>query len=277
MDDVFRSRGGASWSIAEIPFHDLDRNAVCDDRQLFYVLAAASFVEITSDLYTANLTEFFRGDDDVTTWLTQHWEPEELQHGAALKRYVEIAWPDFDWNASYCGFYAEYARLCAADLYAATRALEMAARCVVETGTATFYRALSEMTDEPVLKQIAANISSDEVRHYKNFYHFFRRYRAREGTRRRDILRTLWQRMGEVDSEDALLAFKHVFLAANPCDEFESADYAAFRASWHASFNRHYPHEMAVRMMLKPLALTPPVVRVIVPPMVAATRLFFLR
>jgi hypothetical protein len=34
---------------------------------------------------------------------------------------------------------------------------------------------------------------------------------------------------------------------------------------------------MAVRMMLKPLELSPPVVRVIVPPMVSAARLLFLR
>jgi hypothetical protein len=43
----------------------------------------------------------------------------------------------------------------------------VAARCVVETGTATFYRMLSELSREPVLKHLAAEISADELRHYK--------------------------------------------------------------------------------------------------------------
>jgi hypothetical protein len=278
MDDLSGSRpGGDPWPIDELPFQDLDRDEVHDDRQLFYMLAAASFVEITSDLYTGNLMTFYRGDDEVTAWLSQQWEPEELHHGAALKRYVETAWPEFDWNAGYRGFLAEYSGCCAVNLLAATQALELAARCVVETGTATFYRALSEMTAEPVLKQIAANISVDEVRHYKHFYRFFQRYHAREGTSRLAILRTLWQRATEVDVEDAFLAFKHVFLASNPGAEFQPADYDAFRARVRHLAKRHFPYDMAVRMMLKPLELSPPVVRVIAPPIISAARFLFLR
>src|SRR5580698_4699799 len=96
-------RPSTRWSIEDIPFQDLDHDAVHDDRHLFYSLAAASFVEITSDLYTSNLIAFFQGDDEVVSWLSRQWEPEELQHGATLKRYVETAWPEFDWNAAYRG------------------------------------------------------------------------------------------------------------------------------------------------------------------------------
>lgn len=278
MDGFSGSRlDGAPWSLDEIPFQDIDRDAVGDDRQLFYMLAGASFVEITSDLYTDNLVAFYRGDDEVTAWLSQQWEPEELRHGKALRRYVETAWPEFDWNAGYRAFLAEYSRCCAVGLLAPTRTLELAARCVVETGTATFYRALSEMTAEPVLKQLTATISVDEVRHYKHFYRFFLRHREREGASRLAVLRTLWQRTTEVGVEDAFLAFKHVFLAANPGSEFQPGDYDAFRAGVRKLARRHYPHEMGVRMMLKPLALSPSVVRAIVPPIVSASRFLFLR
>lgn len=278
MDGFSGSRlDGAQWSLDEIPFQDIDRDAVGDDRQLFYMLAGASFVEITSDLYTDNLVAFYRGDDEVTAWLSQQWEPEELRHGKALRRYVETAWPEFDWNAGYRAFLAEYSRCCAVGLLAPTRTLELAARCVVETGTATFYRALSEMTAEPVLKQLTATISVDEVRHYKHFYRFFLRHREREGASRLAVLRTLWQRTTEVGVEDAFLAFKHVFLAANPGSEFQPGDYDAFRAGVRKLARRHYPHEMGVRMMLKPLALSPSVVRAIVPPIVSASRFLFLR
>jgi hypothetical protein len=267
----------APWVIEEIPFQDLDRDQVRDDRQLFHGLAAASFVEITADLYTTNLVEYYRGDDEVTDWLSQQWEPEELQHGAVLKRYVETAWPEFDWNGAYRGFFEEYSRCCGVEGFAGTRALELAARCVVETGTSTFYRALSEMTDEPVLKRIATLISADEVRHYKHFYRFLRRYHACEGTSRLAIARTLWRRMTEVDAEDGLIAFKHVFLTANPGDEFQPGDYDEFRARARLLAMRHYPFDMAVRMMLKPLELSPPVVRAIVPPIVSTAQFWFLR
>jgi hypothetical protein len=269
--------GGASWSIDEIPFTDLDRDEVHGDRQLFYMLASASFVEITSNLYTSNLVAFYRGDDELTDWLSRQWEAEEMQHGAALKRYVKTAWPEFDWEAGYRDFFEEYRHCCAIDLLADTQALEMAARCVVETGTSTFYRALSDMTDEPVLKRLTANISSDEVRHYKNFYHAYLRYHEREGNGRLAILRTLWQRVSEVDNEDAFLAFKHVFLTSNPGAAFKPDEYEAFRAATRQLAKRYYPHDMAIRMMLKPLDLRPTVTRMIVPPMVSAAKLLFLR
>jgi hypothetical protein len=265
-------RPSTSWSIDEIPFRDLDHDAIRDDRPLFYSLAAASFVEITSDLYTANLIAFFQGDDEVTNWLSQQWEPEELQHGATLKRYVETAWPEFDWDAAYRGFLAEYSSYCTV---ASTQTLELAGRCVVETGTATAYRALSEMTAEPVLKQIASNIAADEVRHYKYFYRFFQRCHAGERTSRLAIARTLWGRMTEVDAEDAFFAFKHVYLASNPGCEFKPSDYHAYRAHVRRVGGQYYPYNMAVRMMLKPLELRPQVVQVIVPPIVFAARHLF--
>src|SRR5471032_3511017 len=116
---------GASWSIDDIPYRLLvrgqGRDLVHDDERLFYLLASASFIEITSDLYTANLVEFCRHDGEIVDWLERYWQKEELQHGAALKRYVETAWPEFDWDAAYRGFLDEYARLCTVEQLAATR------------------------------------------------------------------------------------------------------------------------------------------------------------
>ncbi|MGH6995076.1 MAG: hypothetical protein ACREES_05230, partial [Stellaceae bacterium] len=113
------------WSMEAIRYGDIARDAVEDDALLFQIVASASFIEITSDLYTENLVEYFRDDPELVDWLAHHWEPEELQHGAALKRYVEIAWPDFDWRRAYTGFFAEYSRCCSLEDLAPTRALEM--------------------------------------------------------------------------------------------------------------------------------------------------------
>lgn len=269
--------GGTSWSMEDIPYHRLAHERVQGDRRLFYIVASASFIESASDVYTDNLVAFFHGDDEIVAWLKQRWEIEELQHGAALKRYVQTAWPDFDWEAAYRIFLAEYLPLCAVDRLAGTRALEMAARCVVETGTASFYRMLSELTEEPVLRGLAARISADEVRHYKHFYRGFRRYRTVERPTRLAVARTLWNRSAEVESEDALCAYKALFLGLHPDAVFERSDYEAYRADILKLARRHLPHEMAIKMLLKPLELNPTVGRAVVPAATSASRFLLQR
>jgi hypothetical protein len=276
MEDGAGYPGDASWSIDGMPYHALERERVKDNALLLYIVASASFVEITSDVYTRNLSDFFRVDADVVEWLERSWESEELQHGRALRHYVETAWPDFDWDGAYRNFLAEFMRFCSVGQLAETRALEMAARCVVETGTAAFYRALAEMSPEPVLSKIAAAISIDEVRHYKHFYRFFLRYREREQPSRLAVARTLWARIGEVDAEDAFYAFKHVYLARNPDAEFHADDYATFRAQLRPLAVRHFPHRMASKMLLKPLGLGALAGRLMVPTVASASRLLFL-
>ena len=153
-------------------------------------MASASFIEITSDLYTQNLVEFFRHDAEIAEWLAHRWEKEELQHGVALKKYVQTAWPEIDWEAAYAAFGVDYGAICTVEALAGTKALEMVARCVVETGTASFYRMLSDLSPDPVLRRLAAEISSDEVRHYKHFHRYFRRYRQLERPSRFAVMRT---------------------------------------------------------------------------------------
>jgi len=275
-EDEVRCSGDASWSVDTMPYDALRREQVRDNALLLYIVASASFVEITSDVYARSLSDFFRGDADVVKWLERSWENEELQHGRALKRYVETAWPEFDWDGAYGNFLSEFTRFCSVDQLAPTRTLEMAARCVVETGTAAFYRALAEMSPEPVLREIATAISVDEVRHYKHFYRFFLRYREDEQPSRVAVARTLWARIGEVDAEDAFYAFKHVYLARNPDCAFRDENYAAFRAQLRPLAARHFPHRMASKMLLKPLRLNAPVGRLAVPAVASASRLFFL-
>src|SRR3954463_948820 len=99
-----RFKAGTSWSPDDIPYDALSHDRACDDSHLFYIVASASFVEITSDLYTCNLIEYFRHDGEIVDWLENVWQKEELRHGDALMRYVRTAWPDFDWEAAYRGF-----------------------------------------------------------------------------------------------------------------------------------------------------------------------------
>src|SRR5262249_40663244 len=150
----------------------------------FFLAATASFIEITSDIYTGNLVRHFADDEEVSGWLANHWEPEELQHGAALREYVRRVWPDFDWDHHYAAFKSEYTQLCKPEQLLPERTLEMASRCVVEMGTSCYYTSLHHASNEPVLAAITRNIYEDEIGHYKYFYRYFRRYRERERTSR---------------------------------------------------------------------------------------------
>ena len=74
----FHHPGEASWSVDEIRFDEIERDRIKEDTQLLYLLTSASFIEITSDLYTRNLVEFFGADREIVQGLEERWEPEEL-------------------------------------------------------------------------------------------------------------------------------------------------------------------------------------------------------
>jgi hypothetical protein len=262
-----------SWPIAQVPYDPIALAERQTRPWLFYVLVSASFLEITSEHYAGNLLELFHEDEEVCEWLSKEWQSEELKHGAALRGYVQQIWPDFDWDSAYRSFFAEFTQHCTPDALAPTPTLELVARCVIETGTASFYRMLSEASPEPMLKQLAAAISADEVRHYKHFYRHLTRYRRRSDPGRIAVLLTLLARIGEIDAEDAFYALKHVYSAENPGAPFSRTTYTAFRVELRALARDHFPHRMATKMLLRPLDLSPPVSRVVFPAVAWATRL----
>ena len=244
------------WQLEDIGLERLDRAAVADDLFTFRIVSAASFIESGSDLYAGNLVEFFAGDAEVRDWLSQFWEPEELQHGTALRAYIERAWPDFPWEERFRAFLADYSPTCAVSLLEPTRALELAARCIVEMGTSVYYRTLRESAREPVLKALAGHIYSDEVRHYKTFYRHFRRYQQREHQSRVRIGRTLIRRLVATRSEDGRMAYRqHWDFRRAQVNESFDASYARFGRDVTRLFRRHLPAAMVTRMILNPLAL----------------------
>jgi hypothetical protein len=247
------SRGG--WRLEDIPYAQIDRAAVADDEWLFFVLTTASYIEFASDLYTRNLIAYFQGDTEVVDWLAHSWEPDELRHGASLRHYVANVWGDFDWQRGFAGFLRDYAEYCKVELLGPTPALEMASRCVVETGTASYYSLLNGVSPEPVLRQLTWDIRSDEVRHYSHFYRYFKKYRDAERPGRWPVLKTLARRAKEVTSEDARCAYRNAFLVRFPQRIYRDAEYRSFEKRVLREGRRHYPYEMAAKMFLKPLDL----------------------
>jgi hypothetical protein len=203
------------------------------------------------------------------------WQHEEIQHGLALRRYVNTVWPDFDWDRCFQCFTADYARLCRPELLGPTQALEFAARCVVETGTASLYTMLSRFSPEPVLTGLLLRIRSDEIRHYGYFYHFFLKYQVRKPHGYYAVARTLWHRVREIGNEDAYYAFKHVYLKRHPERRFHDDAYRMFRTHYAALARQYYPYEMAARMILKPLGINPYLRRVTLPLLTAGAKRFY--
>ena len=151
-------------------------------------------------------------DDTEFKAATETWAVEEVQHGKALGRWAQLADPDFDFDASFARFREGYKLpLDATKSVRGSLAGELMARCIVETGTSSYYTALRDATDEPVLKEICARIAADELRHYKLFYSHMRRYVEKEGLGFWGRLRIGFSRI--LESEDDELAY--AYYAAN--------------------------------------------------------------
>ena len=249
-----QSTPGMRWHVNDLDFSAVDLARMRDRDDLFLLVCSASFIESGSDTYTRNLVDHFAGDTEVAAWLVEHWEPEELQHGRALKTYVQHVWPAFDWDAAYADFFAEYSKLCTTDELEPTRAQEMVARCIVEMGTTTYYQALSAACDEPVLRDLAWRIRTDEVQHYKHFYRFFLRYQHAENIQRRQVIAALWRRVNELRQSDATIALRHA-AAWRFRGRQGAPTTAAISKRVYALMGAEDPVELAVRMALKPLRL----------------------
>lgn len=271
-----KRRNASHWSVADIQWDRIDRERVRNDQRTYYVVTAASFVETAAELYTANLVEHFP-DPGAQQWLVNYWKPEELQHGLALRTYVETVWPELDWQRGYEGFLSEYSQMCTMDELEDSRALEMVARCVVEAGTSTFYTTIQNSTDERVLKDLAGLIRQDEVSHYNHFRHYFETYQREEGMGRMGVVRSLYKRFTEAENEDAYIGLKHAWLMRHPGETFQTQQFEEVTHDLRVLLRGHYPYRMALKMLLQPLALNRTLVKYSLPLLERAARRFMFR
>ncbi|AMP16122.1 ferritin-like domain-containing protein [Collimonas pratensis] len=265
------------WKIADLDFSKIDIAQVRPDENLFYLVTCASFVESGSDLYTQNLVDYYGDEPEISSWLREQWEVEELQHGQALRAYVEHIWPEFDWPVAYANFLSEYSSYCKVELLEPSKGLEMVARCVVEAGTATFYGALSRSTSEPVLKDLASRIAKDEVNHYKHFFRYFRRFRQNEGLRRHRIFGALRRRTMEMKNEDAACALRHVLGTRSPAHAGDLATLERIHSKMNTTIRAHLSADMTIKMIMRPLDLPPAVQTMVAYPVTQIMNKVFLR
>ncbi|WP_345978865.1 ferritin-like domain-containing protein [Sulfurimonas sp. HSL3-2] len=248
----------ARWDYKkDIDYNAIDMQKVRGDSFLFQLLTIASFIEITSDTYAKNLSEYYDDNPKAVQWLQEDWEKEEIQHGEALKRYVLHVWPEFPWQKAYERFLELYLPLCNTGSFQPTRGLEMLARMIVETGTSTMYRAFEDYAkslDEPVLAGLTHYIYKDEVNHYSYFDRYFKYYNQSENLGRKEILQVIVQRLKEASSEDIEMGFQSIYEIQNDA-VFDRSSYELFKKELNKLAKKHYPYSMAIKMTMQPLNL----------------------
>ncbi len=241
------------WRIDDVAWDRFDPKAV--DPALVPLVKAAAMVERNGKDYALYLGRVFRDDPDFRE-AADHWALEEVQHGDALAKWAGMADPTWDFAVAFERYRSGYSIKVDADAsIRGSRTGELIARCMVETGTSSYYTALAEATSEPVLKQVCKLIAADEYRHFKLFYDHMRRYLSREDINIVKRLRIALGRIGE--SEDDELAY-----AYHCGNEPESMVYEHGRciAAYMApamGFYRYRHIERGTGMILKSVGLPP--------------------
>ena len=241
------------WSVADLPWDRFEPARL--DPDTLKVIKAAALVEYGGGNYATYLCNVF-SDDPRFQQAARDWALEEIRHGEALGRYAELADPTFDFQQAYARFEAGYSfDLEKAESVRGSRSGELIARCIVETGTSSYYTAIADGTEEPLLNSICRHIAADELRHYKLFYTHLKRYLNREALTRLERVRIVIGRMRE--SEDDELCYAYHAANAAPGSAYRRADCA--RAYMMRAYRFYRPAHMdrVVAMAFKVCGLRP--------------------
>jgi hypothetical protein len=243
----------ATWTLETIDWGRFDASKV--DADILRNIKAAALVERNGGDYGIYLGRVFADDPDFIDDV-RRWVEEEIQHGMALGRWAQLADPSWDFDAAFARFRAGYQLpLEASASVRGSQAGEMMARCIVETGTSSYYSALRDASDEPVLKQICGRIAADEFRHYRLFYDHMRRCLERD---RLSPFRRLWIGWGRLaESEDDELAYAYYAANRPPSEPYDRG--RAQRAYARRAYPLYRPSHVqrAMAMVLKAVGMAP--------------------
>jgi rubrerythrin len=241
------------WHIEQIAWDSFDPTKV--EPEVIPLVKAAAMVERNGDDYAGYLKSVFHDDPDFQA-AADRWAVEENQHGDALGRWATLADPSFAYMESFARYREGYKIDVKADAsIRGSRTGELIARCMVETGTSSYYTALGEASEEPVLKQICRLIAADEYRHFKLFYDHMKRYLARENLSFPKRMRVALGRVGE--TEDDELAFAFHCSNDPPGLAYEHARCSAGYMGRAMGYYRYHHIERSMGMIFKSIGLEP--------------------
>ena len=249
------------WKLEDVSWDVFQPDAV--DPVMLAAIKAAALVEYNAPDYVTYLKRVFCDAGPAILAEIERWGGEESQHGRALGRWAETADPSFKLEEAFARFRKGYTPAHFADLEAegsvrGSRRGEMVARCVVESGTSSYYSAIRDATDEPVLKEIAGRIAADEYRHYKLFYDILHMQDEPE----LPFWRKLWLAVGRVrESDDDELAYAYYCANIRPEEEaakpYDRAHYSRLAARTGMTIYRRRHIQKLVQMVAKVIGANP--------------------
>ena len=193
------------WQIEDVAWDSFDPAQV--DQELVPLVKAAAMVERNGTEYAVYLSRVFHDDPDFQQ-AAATWAVEEVQHGDALGRWAMLADPAWDFATAFQRYRDGYKLpLDTEGSVRGSRTGELIARCIVETGTSSYYTAMAEGATEPVLQQVCRLIAADEYRHFKLFYDHMKRYLSREEIGVLTRLRIAAGRVTETEDDELAYAF----------------------------------------------------------------------
>jgi hypothetical protein len=248
------------WTMDDVHWTLFDPSKV--EPRLLAAVKAAALVEYNAPDYVTYLKRIFANSGPETLASIEQWGREEAQHGRSLGRWAEMADPAFKLEEAFARFRKGYTpahfAISEDSSVRGSRRGEMVARCVVESGTSSYYSAIRDACDEPVLEEIAGRIAADEYRHYKLFYDTLNAQSEPDLS----FWKKLWIAVGRVrESDDDELAY--AFYCANVSPEEETAkpydrrkySRLAGQASM-AVYRRHHIQKL-VQMVIKVVGANP--------------------
>lgn len=229
------------------------RESARADAFTFYSMVVVSYLESAVPNYVENLDVIYQDNPELVDWLDNVWLHEESEHGVLAKNYVEETWPEYNWQKGYDMFLVNYGPRCAHEELRDSPGLEALARCVTETQATMSYRCLMNYSSDPKLIALMKKMSTDEVRHYREFRKTFDKYNLTEKNSFLTKARTIIGRSELVKDEDLFMAFEPIAVCWNaepPVPHWEYKDYMDALGK----ISRQYmPIEEAQKMLFKPM------------------------
>ncbi|MEI9888289.1 MAG: ferritin-like domain-containing protein [Rhizomicrobium sp.] len=248
------------WTLDDVRWDAFDASKTTP--RMIAAIKAAALVEMNAPDYVTYLKRVFQDAGPAMHAAIEQWGGEESQHGRALGRWAEMADPTYKVEEAFArfraGYQPEHFQQGDGASIRGSRRGEMIARCVVESGTSTYYTAIKDATEEPVLKEIAGRIAADEFRHYKLF---FETLHAQDEP---DL--PFWKKLavaaGRItESDDDELAYAY-YCANIPASEasrtpYRRAHYAKVAASILNTIYRRHHIQKLVQMVAKAVGAAP--------------------
>lgn len=192
------------WDIQDINWSCYSPHQI--SANLVHIITTTCLVESRADLYSSYLLSVFHSQIEWHQKI-RIWHQEESQHGQVLRKWAELANPNFNFENSY----REYIRdvpYHSLDMHSVRGSIEheLLTRCVVEALASGYYAAIRDSTAEPLLCEVCHRLSKDEARHYGMFYKFFKETQKVESITFLQKLTTIVKRVLELEDNQIIYA-----------------------------------------------------------------------